>query len=168
MKRKGRDDPNVLASQVAFRNVAHEAGPPDIVLIEAAVHEEGYYHDQLARRDGNEAAARSGVEVRTAPDTTRLGLRVVLSAALDDGGRVSEDNCLGLSGPPMMRLCEVSELLDRMLGRDPGLRRPPRLAWDQLLAALEKIGVPCAEPKLIAAPLEIRLEPSARPFVTLD
>jgi hypothetical protein len=157
-----------IASQVDFRSVEQDPEQPDIVLVEAAVHEERHYHDELARTDRNGAAARDGVEVRTAPDAERLGLRVVLSAVLDDGRRVTEDNCLGLGGPPTMRLSDVSELLERMLGRNPESRRPPRLAWDRLLSALESIGVTSTEPELIAAPLEIRLEPSARSVVTLD
>jgi hypothetical protein len=148
--------------------VARDAEHPDIVLVQAAVHEEGCYHDELARRDRGEAAARDRVAVRTAPGAARLGLRVVLTAVLDDGRRVTEDNCLGLGRPPTMRVSEVSELLERMLGRNPALHRPPRLAWDRLLSALESIGVTSTEPELVAAPLEIRLEPSARPVVTLD
>jgi hypothetical protein len=148
--------------------VERDVEQPDIVLVEAAVHEERHYHDEVARRDRNDAAARDGFAVRTAPGAKRLGLRVVLSAVLDDGRRVTEDNCLGLGGPPTMRLSEVSELLERMLGRNPAFHRPPSLAWGRLLSALESIGVTITEPELIAAPLEIRLEPSARPVVTLD
>jgi|NGEPerStandDraft_6_1074524.scaffolds.fasta_scaffold184749_1 hypothetical protein len=158
----------LIAGQVDSRSVEHDVEQSGIVLVEAAVHEERHYHDELARRDPGGAPDRDGVEVRTAPDATRLGLRVVLSAVLDDGRRVTEDNCLGLGGPPTMRLSEVSELLERMLGRNPESRRPPRLAWGRLLSALEGIGVTSSEPELIAAPLEIRLEPSARPVVTLD
>ena len=141
---------------------------PSIVLVEAAVHEERHYHDEVARRDRDEPGARDRFAVRTPPGATRLGLRVVLSAVLDDGRRVTEENCLGLSGPPTMCLSELSELLERMLGRHPAPRRPPRLAWDRLLSALASIGVTSSELELIAAPLEIRLEPSARPVVTLD
>ena len=79
----------------AWRRNPHQ---PGIVLVEAAVHEERYYHDELARTDRDRAAAADDVEVRTAPDAERLGLRVVLSAVLDDGRRVTEESCLGLAG----------------------------------------------------------------------
>ena len=138
---------------------------PGVVRVEAAVHEEHDYDGERARLDRSAAQTSADTDVR---DTTRLGLRVVLSAVLDDGRQVSEENCVGLSGPPTMSVSEVRELLDRALGRDPDLRRPPRLAWGQLLSALKQAGVVTSDAELIAAPLELRLEPSARPMVTLD
>lgn len=143
------------------------AARPAIVLVEAAVHEEQHYHDAQARRDRDEGRSPRGV-VRTPVGANRLGLRVVLSALLSDGRRVSAENSLGIGGPPRMRCSEVSELLDRMLGRDPRLHRPPRLSWDALTAALQGIGVGVTERELIAAPLQMRLEASAREALTLD
>ncbi|MFZ1926899.1 MAG: hypothetical protein WAU42_12235 [Solirubrobacteraceae bacterium] len=72
---------------------------PKITLIEAAVHEEQQYHDEV---QGNAAFV-----VRSPPGTTRLGLRIVLSAVLDDGRRIDADNPFGITGPQKMTLCEV-------------------------------------------------------------
>lgn len=133
---------------------------PKIALIQAAVYEEQQYHDEIQRD--------TAFIVRTPPGTMRLGLRVVLSAVLDDGRRVDADNSFGIAGPRKMTLHEVNELIDRMLGRDTKQHRPPRLAWPPLLSALARIDVHVFESNLIAAPFELRVEPSARRALTLD
>lgn len=50
----------------------------DIVVVEAAVHDERYYHDEVAPGDRSDTAARDGFGVRSTPGAKRLGLRVVL------------------------------------------------------------------------------------------
>jgi hypothetical protein len=140
---------------------------PTIILVEAAVHEEQQYIDEQTRRDRDEQRGRNLV-VRTPPGAMRLGLRVVLSAVLSDGRRITADNCFGIGGPPGMLRPEVDELIHRMLGRDAGVHRPPKLSWDALISALEDIGVISSEPELITTRLEIRLEPSAHQALTLD
>lgn len=142
--------------------MGRDAEQPEVARVVAAVHEERAYHDALARVDRARPPGDERFEVRTVPGSNRVGLRVVLSAVLDDGRRVSEDSCLGIGGAATMSLEEVREQLERMLGRDPALRRPPRLAWDGLLAALQRSGVGISERELIAARLELRVEPSAR------
>jgi hypothetical protein len=49
-----------------------------------------------------------------------------------------------------------------MLGRDPELHRPPRLAWGQLVDALAAAGLAVSEQELIDAPLTIELLPGVR------
>ena len=150
---------DLIAMSVSFPGVEPDVELTAVVLVEAAVYEEHHYDGEREGTGGNGVGRRA--EVRT-------GLRVVLSAVLANGRHVTQEGCLGLTGPPKMSLAEVSELLERMLGRNPALRRPPRLAWDQLLLALTGSGVTSSEAELVAAPLQIRLEPSARSIVTLD
>lgn len=49
-----------------------------------------------------------------------------------------------------------------MLGRDPMLHRPPRLAWGGLIEALAGAGIVVSEQQLIDARLTIELSPAAR------
>lgn len=140
---------------------------PQITLLVAFVHEEEQYHSCLSARERDDAPERPFV-VRTPPDTQRVGLRVVLSAVLDDGRRVTVDTPLGISGSLSISRSEVNEQLARLLGRDPRMRRPPRLAWGPLTAALESIGVSSSEAELTATPLEVRFEPSTDDVVAPD
>ncbi len=131
-----------------------------IVVVEAAVFEEADYHSRHPARPGQTV-------VRSPAGSDRLGLRVVLGAVLDDGRRVTAENCMGIGGPPGMVLAEATEAIDRMLGRRAELGRPPRLAWGPLVSALEEAGLPTTEDELIGAKLEVRLEPSARAVLAL-
>jgi hypothetical protein len=140
---------------------------PRITLLVAFVHEEQHYHSSLSARKREDEQERPFV-VRTPPGAQRVGLRVVLSAVLDDGRRAIADTPLGISGSLSISRSEVNEQLDRMLGRDPHMRHPPRLAWGPLIAALESVGVNSSEAELIASPLEVRFEPSAEGVVALD
>ncbi len=56
---------------------------------------------------------------------------------------------------------DIEEAINQMLGRDPKLHRPPRLAWDGLIAALAGTGIAVSEQELIDAPLTIELSPEA-------
>jgi hypothetical protein len=136
---------------------------PRITLLVASVHEEQHYHSYLP----DDAPERT-FEVRTPPGAKRVGLRVVLSAVMVDGRRVTAEIPLGISGSLSISRSEVNEQLDRLLGRDPRMRRPPRLAWGPIISALESIGVNSSEEELIATPLEIHFEPSADDVVAPD
>jgi hypothetical protein len=139
---------------------------PQITLLVASVHEEQHYHSRLSARKRNDEP--EPFVVRTPPGAQRVGVRVVLSAVLDDGRRVTADTPLGISGSLSISRSEVDEQLDRLLGRDPRMRRPPRLAWGPLIAALGSIGVNSSEAELIATPLEVRFEPSTDDVVAPD
>lgn len=49
--------------------------------------------------------------------------------------------------------CDVQDAVNEMLGRDPMLHRPPRLAWGYLIAALAGVGTNVSEQALIEVPL---------------
>jgi hypothetical protein len=139
--------------------------PSTIMRLVASVYEEQQYHsDKAVLR--SEVAQGQPFEVRTRPGAKRVGLRVVLSAVLRDGRTAIADTPLGISGSLSISRSEVNEQIDRLLGRDPNLRRPPRLAWGPLIAALESLGVSSSEPELIASPLEVRFEPSTDDVVS--
>ncbi|HEY2437468.1 MAG TPA: hypothetical protein VGH93_09810 [Solirubrobacteraceae bacterium] len=57
---------------------------------------------------------------------------------------------------------DIEDGIDQMLGRDPSLHRPPRLAWRNLTCALEQAGVQVTEPELIDAPLTVELTPEVQ------
>jgi hypothetical protein len=60
-------------------------------------------------------------------------------------------------GPP-----DIEDAINQMLGRDPKLHRPPRLAWNNLITALAKAGVDVSEQALIEAPLTVELGPEVQ------
>ena len=57
---------------------------------------------------------------------------------------------------------DIEEAINQMLGRDPKLHRPPRLAWGGLIDALAGTGIVVSEQELIDAPLTIELSAEAR------
>jgi hypothetical protein len=57
---------------------------------------------------------------------------------------------------------DIEDGINQMLGRDPELHRPPRLAWRNLIRALEQAGIQVTEDELIVAPLTIELAPEVR------
>ena len=57
---------------------------------------------------------------------------------------------------------DIEDGINQMLGRDPSLHRPPRLAWQNLIQALEQAGVRVTERELIDAPLTIELTPEVQ------
>jgi hypothetical protein len=59
-------------------------------------------------------------------------------------------------------LHDIEDAINLMLGRDPLLHRPPRLAWDNLIKALATAGVIASEQDLIDAPLTIELDPEVQ------
>lgn len=139
-----------------FRVVVELTRQPEITLIVAVVYEESQYH-----RDQDRNSQASRFVVRSPPSAQGLGLRVVLSAVLDDGRRITADNCFGISGLDMSPDA-VDAQINRMLGRDPHVRRPPALAWRPLIAALKSIGISRSESELIRRPLDVCYEPSAQ------
>jgi hypothetical protein len=130
----------------------------------AAVHGEQEYHEAWTARESVEGRSRR-FAVRTAPGRP-LGLRIVLTAVLGDERKVTAGVSFGIGGAPEMSRSDVKAQIDRMLGRDPHMRRPPMLAWGPLRAALESIGVASSESELIARPLEISFEASAERAVS--
>jgi hypothetical protein len=54
---------------------------------------------------------------------------------------------------------DIEDGVDQMLGRDPQQHRPPRLAWDGLMAALQAEGIEATEQELIDAPITVEFEP---------
>ena len=118
-------------------------------------------------------------------DLEHLSLHVRLSAELGDGRRITaRTGHFGMSGPrrgiwhrwhgpPLpadpedanrLMLMEhhvdrhdIEDGINQMLGRDPDLHQPPRLAWDGLIAALAEVGVHVTERDLIETPLKLEL-----------
>lgn len=133
----------------------------------------------------------SGVQVREFNDdsvsTARTGaldkvhLSVRLTALIADGASVTSDrNDFGISVPRYVLrhvlsghlsgqtardiedlTRDIEDLIDQMLGRNPKLHRPPRLAWGGLIGALAGAGIVVTEQELIDAPLTIELSPEA-------
>ncbi|HTX30163.1 MAG TPA: hypothetical protein VMD09_02195 [Solirubrobacteraceae bacterium] len=114
-----------------------------------------------------------------------LSVNVKLSAELCDGRRIAaRTGHFGMSGPrhgiwhrwhgpPLpadpeqanrLTLTEhhvdqhdIEDGINQMLGRDPELHHPPRLAWDGLIATLAEAGVHVTEQDLIETPLTVEL-----------
>ncbi|MGO9961235.1 MAG: hypothetical protein ACLP50_35545 [Solirubrobacteraceae bacterium] len=59
-------------------------------------------------------------------------------------------------------LHDIEDGINQMLGRDPSLHRPPRLAWQNLIGALEQAGVQVTERELIDASLTVELTPEVQ------
>jgi hypothetical protein len=57
---------------------------------------------------------------------------------------------------------DIEDGINQMLGRDPDLHHPPRLAWDSLIAALADAGVRATERDLIGAPFTVELTPEVQ------
>jgi hypothetical protein len=57
---------------------------------------------------------------------------------------------------------DIEDGINQMLGRDPSLHHPPRLAWQRLIEALEQAGVRVTERELIDAPLTVELTPEVQ------
>jgi hypothetical protein len=114
----------------------------------------------------------------TTPQRDDLSLGVVLVAEDRHGQLIEADTAFGIAGPRngagaawcryhpacsqgsnRYRVCalDISESIDQMLGRDPALHSPPRLAWDSLLAALWAIDLHVTVEQLQAIPLTVIL-----------
>lgn len=102
-----------------------------------------------------------------------LHVSVRLTAVTEDGASVTNDrDDFGITLPRHVprghrsRLSarasekltrDIEEGINQMLGRDPKLHRPPRLAWGGLIDALAGTGIVVSEQELIDAPLTIEL-----------
>jgi hypothetical protein len=124
----------------------------------------------------------------------KLCLDVHLSAEDRDGRRIhSKGTDFGMSGPrrgiwhrwhgPQLPpdpaeadrivlfehrvdLNDIEDGINQMLGRDPDLHHPPRLAWHNLISALSDADITVAERDLINLPLIVELSPEVQ--VELD
>jgi hypothetical protein len=110
-----------------------------------------------------------------AADELHVGVR--LTALTADGASVTSDrDDFGITLPRSVprgqrsRLTaratekltrDIAEAINQMLGRDPELHRPPRLAWGGLIDALGGTGIVVSEQELIDAPLTIELMASS-------
>ena len=109
-------------------------------------------------------------ERRRAPDKLHVSVR--LTALTADGASVTSDrDDFGITLPHVPRghrsrgaasaiknlTRDIEESINQMLGRDPKLHRPPRLAWGGLIDALVGTGIVVTEQELIDAPLTIEL-----------
>ena len=109
-------------------------------------------------------------ERRRAPDKLHVSVR--LTALTTDGASVTSDrDDFGITLPHVPRgqrsrgaasaiknlTRDIEESINQMLGRDPKLHRPPRLAWGGLIDALVGTGIVVTEQELIDAPLTIEL-----------
>lgn len=54
---------------------------------------------------------------------------------------------------------DVEDAINQLLGRDPEQHRPPRLAWEPLVEALDKAGIIVTEDDLLALPFVFELAP---------
>ena len=62
---------------------------------------------------------------------------------------------------------DVVDHINQMLGRDPELHKPPRLAWSNLITAVENAGARTTEAQLIDAPLELDLADEVKTEIRL-
>lgn len=113
---------------------------------------------------------------RRAPDELHVSVR--LTALTADGASVTSDrDDFGITLPRQIPrrhrsrwtasaienlTRDIEDLINQMLGRDPELHRPPRLAWGGLIDALAGTGIVATEQELIEAPLTIELSPEAK------
>jgi len=86
----------------------------------------------------------------------RIDLLVSLSAEDSAGRLIDAGATLGLSGHAARP--DIEDGVNQMLGRDPRLHRPPRLAWDSLIAALGSAGIDATEEQLIETPMTVELD----------
>jgi hypothetical protein len=114
----------------------------------------------------------------TKPQRDDLSLGVLLFTEDRHGRLIEADTSFGIAGPRNgagaawcryhptcsqgssgYRVCalDISESIDQMLGRDPELHSPPRLAWDSLLAALWAVDLHVTVERLQAIPLAVVL-----------
>lgn len=130
------------------------------------------------RRHVNHENSADLPEWLTTPQRGDLSLSVLLSIEDQPGHFISADTSFGIAGPRTgagaawcryhptcsreshsYRVCalDIAESIDQMLGRDPELHSPPRLAWDSLLAALRIAELPITVERLQASPLTVIL-----------
>lgn len=130
----------------------------------------------LVQEDKGDSDKRDQSALGRTPDKLHVGVR--LAAVTADGASVTSDrDDFGITLPRHVprrqrsrstaRATEkltrdIEEAINQMLGRDPKLHRPPRLAWGGLIDALAGTGIVVSEQELIDAPLAIELSPETR------
>jgi hypothetical protein len=150
-----------------------------VTRVIATVHLQSSWRDRLPA-DGSVKVVNLAQE---AP--SHLSLQVSLSVEDRDGRRIpSKGTDFGMSGPrrgiwhrwhgPQLPanpeeadrivlhehrvdLKDIQDGINQMLGRDPDLHHPPRLAWHNLISALSDKGISVTEQDLIAVPLVVEL-----------
>lgn len=115
----------------------------------------------------------------------RLQVEVTLSAEDDTGHSITSHTPFGLQGPklgvgaiwwryhgPQLRgtyaeqvdfleanyrvgMHDIEDGINMMLGRDPGLQKPPVLAWTSIRTALNAVGIDLTDEDLITIPLHL-------------
>ena len=87
----------------------------------------------------------------------RLDVRVKLSAENLDGRPIEGKGTIGISVACANSDTHnaVENQIDLLLGRNPALHRPPRLAWDGLIVALREADIHVTEEQLIATELTL-------------
>jgi hypothetical protein len=130
----------------------------------------------LVQEDNGDSDKHDQSAFGLTPDKLHVSVR--LTALTADGASVTSDrDDFGITLPrhaPRRRRSrstaratekltrDIEEAVDQMLGRDPMLHRPPRLAWGGLIDALAGAGIVVSEQQMIDAPLTIELSPAAR------
>jgi Clp amino terminal domain, pathogenicity island component len=166
------------------------AGDPCVTCVHATVNLQSSVSAEVAGAlTDDRGAARRVVQI-VSEDAESLSLHISLSAEDSTGRRIHTSGPdFGISGPrrgiwhrwhgpPLpddaeradrimlfdhrVDLHDIEDGINQMLGRDPSLHRPPRLAWQNLIRALEQAGVQVTEPELIDAPLSVELTPEVQ------
>jgi hypothetical protein len=145
--------------------------------------------ERAATRKDDLGEPRRPVQISSG-NAENLSLRISLSAQDSTGRRINTSGRdFGISGPrrgiwhrwhgpPLpdepeladrimlfehrVDIHDIEDGINQMLGRDPTLHRPLRLAWQNLIEALEQAGVRVTEPELIDAPLTLELTPEVQ------
>lgn len=169
-----------LASASIFRAMGDESDTPSarVWQVFALVDLQSSWLAEANRRG-------IGIFVGSFGNREDLSLHVSLLAELCDGRRIAaRTGDFGMSGPrrgiwhrwhgpPLpadpeeanrLMLTEhhvdrhdIEDGINQMLGRDPDLHHPPRLAWDGLIATLAEAGVHVTERDLIETPFTVEL-----------
>jgi hypothetical protein len=155
------DNPDQLSPSQICRVTAHVSLVPDI---------------RHSRAAGDELNLPHWL---TSPQHDDLPLSVLLSAEVQPGRQVDARTPFGIAGPRRgagaawcryhpacsrgpgsYHVCalDISESINQMLGRDPALHRPPRLAWQSLLAALRAVNLYVTVEQLNEVPFFVILD----------
>ncbi len=184
------EGPRVVGYRPLTDRVEPAAGGPCVTRVHATVKLQSSLRAELAqKRKADPSEPRRVVHVMSG-NAENLSLHISLSAQDSTGRRVhTSGRDFGVSGPrhgiwhrwhgpPLpddpeqadrimlfehrVDIHDIEDGIDQMLGRDPSLHRPPRLAWENLIEALEQAGVHVSERELIDAPLTVELTPEVQ------
>jgi len=184
------EQPRVVGSRRLTDRLEPAAGGPCVTRVHATVKLQSSLRAELAaKRKDDPGEPRRVVRVMSG-NAENLSLHISLSAQDSTGRRIhTSGRDFGISGPrhgiwrrwhgpPLpadpeladrMMLFEhrvdihdIEDGINQMLVRDPSQHRPPRLAWQNLIQALEQAGVRVSERELIDAPLTVELTPEVQ------